>query len=252
MIKHNLNLVLFKTYAELRLEITRSYLGIMWWILEPLLYMAAFYIVFELVFKRGGEGFVAFLLTGLVIWKWFDVTVRQSMNAIGKNAGLISQVYLPKYLFPAIVLLTSSVKFFIVFTLLIIFVLAYGYEASVDWLWLLVLLLIQAMFLFSVSLLVAAWVPLIPDIRLVIENLMTMLFFLSGVFFDLSSVTEPLSSWLSLNPMAVLINGYRSVFLGTGIPDMASLAYIVVFSIVIAVAGLYSLQRFDRVYPKLS
>ena len=71
-----------------------------WWIVEPLLCVGVFYIVFELGLRRGGDGFVAYLLCGLVTWKWFDGTVRSSASIISMGLGLMHQVYLPKYLLP--------------------------------------------------------------------------------------------------------------------------------------------------------
>ncbi|MBL4567407.1 MAG: ABC transporter permease, partial [Porticoccus sp.] len=86
--------------AELKAESSRSYLGFFWWILEPALYMVAFYIVFALVFQRGGPGFIPFLLCGLVVWKWFGSVVSGSANVILSSSALIRQVYIPKYLLP--------------------------------------------------------------------------------------------------------------------------------------------------------
>ena len=107
-------LISYKVYAELRSEIARAYLGILWWVIEPVLYMLAFYVVFAVVMQRGGEGYIVVLLTGLVAWKWFDATVRSGANAISANQGLMQQVYVPKYIFPAIVILTNLIKFVIV------------------------------------------------------------------------------------------------------------------------------------------
>ena len=62
-------LIIQKAIADLISEARRGYIGILWWIIEPIIYMLVFYIIFVVVFDRGGEDRVAFLLTGLVIWK---------------------------------------------------------------------------------------------------------------------------------------------------------------------------------------
>ena len=70
-IKRYLEIIYYKTYADLRSEASRSYLGFVWWILEPVLYMSVFYLVFSVIRGQKDEDFILFLLVGLVSWKWF-------------------------------------------------------------------------------------------------------------------------------------------------------------------------------------
>ncbi|HIB76240.1 MAG TPA: ABC transporter permease, partial [Flavobacteriales bacterium] len=71
------DLVLYKVRTDLRSEVSQNHLSLLWWVLEPVLYMTVFYLVFGLLLKRGGgPEYVPFLLTGLASWKWFDSAVR--------------------------------------------------------------------------------------------------------------------------------------------------------------------------------
>src|SRR6516225_8139492 len=63
---HLIELILFSTYAELRAERSRSYLGLLWWIVEPAMNMGVYYLVFAVIFNMGGPDYVAFLL--VVLW----------------------------------------------------------------------------------------------------------------------------------------------------------------------------------------
>ena len=72
MLHQHLELVWYKAYADLRAEAARAYLGVLWWVLEPLLYICVFYVVFGILLDRGGQGFVSFMLCGLVVWRWFS------------------------------------------------------------------------------------------------------------------------------------------------------------------------------------
>jgi lipopolysaccharide transport system permease protein len=241
----------YRALAELRAEAARAYLGFLWWIVEPILYMAAFYIVFGLVFQRGGEDFVPFLLCGLVVWKWFGSTVTSSSNAIPSNAGLIQQVYLPKYLLPAIVVVINTVKFLVVLGLLLTFLVLYGYMPGATWLALPVLVGIQLLLVIGVSGLVSAVIPFLPDLRLMLENIMMLLFFLSGIFFDIDASPQALKPLLWANPLAVLIDSYRSILLDGVWPDMQALGIVLFVSLIsIGLAG-YVLSRFDGTYPKV-
>lgn len=248
--KRYIELVLFKSYADLRAEAARGYLGVIWWILEPVLYMAAFYVIFGVLFHRGGEGFVAFLLCGLVMWKWFDATVRSGCVSIKANAQLMQQVYLPKYLFPSFVVVVNTVKFLIVLSLLLVFLLLYGVPLSLSWLALPLLVAIQFLLILSVTYLASAIVPFVPDLKLLIDNGLLLLMFMSGIFFDIGDIDVHMQSLLRLNPMAGLIENYRFILLEGIWPDWSVLIAITLFSILVLCLSLFLFKRFDRVYPR--
>jgi lipopolysaccharide transport system permease protein len=251
MKQHYLELVWYKALAELRAEAARAYLGFLWWIIEPVMYMAAFYVVFGLVFERGGPDFAPFLLCGLVAWKWFGSTVTVSSNTIAANAALMQQVYLPKYLFPAIVVVINTLKFAAVFAVLLVFLLVYGYEPSVAWLSLPLVMLIQFLLIASLAGVVSAIVPFMPDFRLLLDNFMMLLFFLSGIFFDISTVSEKLQFLLRLNPMAVIIENYRLVLIKGQWPDGLHLGVVCGIALIgVWLAGRV-FRHYDRIYPKV-
>jgi len=244
-------LICYKAMAELKAESSRSYLGFFWWILEPALYMVAFYIVFALVFQRGGAGFIPFLLCGLVVWKWFGSVVSGSANVILSSSALIRQVYIPKYLLPVTVLLNSTMKFLIVMCLFILFLLLYGIVPTVAWLSLPMVIIAQFLFIACVAGFTAAVVPLLPDIKLILDNVLMLLFFISGVFFDISLAPDNVKTYLILNPMAVIIESYRVVLINGVWPDFFALS-IILFISVLLLAGTYRIFKYyDRVYPKI-
>ena len=251
MNRHYLDLIWYKSIAELRAEAARAYLGFLWWIVEPIIYMVAFYIVFAMIFQRGGEDFVPFLLCGLVAWKWFGSTVSQCANSIPSNAGLMNQVYIPKYLFPGVVIIVGTIKFLVVLALFLLFLIVYGITPSETWLIVPVILVIQFVLIAAVSGLVAAIVPVVPDIRLILDNVLMLFFFLSGIFFDIKDVPDEIRTILFLNPMAVIIDSLRVALIDNQWPDMMSLGLVFLFSIIgVGVVGRL-LKHYDRIYPKI-
>ena len=247
----NLDLIRYKVYAELSAEAARTFLGILWWLIEPILYMSVFYFIFGVMFQRGGEGFVYFLLVGLVVWKWFDSAIRSGMVSLQTNAAVIQQVYQPKFIFPVIIVLINTAKFLLVMLLLLLFLLVTGHPVSLTWLALLPLIGVQFVLIVGITSMCATVIPFLPDLKWVVDNGLTMLFFLSGVFFDISAMPEHLQGWLRLNPMAVLIDSYRSVLLLGQMPDWGHVFWVLLFSCVLVVAALQLFSRYDRIYPKL-
>lgn len=247
-----LELIQYKVLAELRVEMARAYLGLLWWVVEPLLYMTVFYVIFAILFERGGPGFVPFLLCGLVVWRWFDSTARSGMEAIPSNRSLMQQVYVPKLLFPLIIVFVNTIKFLIILALLIVFLLLYGAGINVQWMALPVLIVTQFLLIVTTTSALAMVVPFLPDLRIFVNNGLTLLFFLSGVFFALREMPEPWQSLLYLNPMAVLIESFRNVLLEARWPDWYALGLIQIGSLICYWLVYRLFRRFDRIYPKLA
>ena len=96
----------------------------------------------------------------------------------------------------------------------------------------------------------AAIIPFIPDLKLIIDNILMMLFFLSGIFFDISTMPEQTQFYLHMNPMAIMIENYRIVLLGGNWPDWSLLGIVTLLSSVVMLISVTIIRRFDRLYPK--
>jgi len=248
---HYFMLIIQKAIADLISEARRGYLGILWWIIEPVLYMSIFYAIFVILFNRGGEDRVAFLLIGLVVWKWFATSIPQCANSIVANIGLIRQVYIPKFVFPSMILVSCTIKFLIIFVLLIGFLVITGKDLSVVWISLFVLMGVQFLVMLAIGSVCAAIVPFIPDLKLIIDNSMIFLFFLSGVFFDINMASSEMRMYLNLNPMVGIINSYREIILEGIWPNWILLATVSSISLIVLTIGWLLLRHFDRTYAKV-
>lgn len=248
----HIDLVLYRGLSELRAEASRSYLGVIWWVMEPALYVGVFYLVFDLGFRRGGDDFVPYLLCGLVPWKWFDGTVRSASNILSASVGLMRQLYLPKYLLPLAVVVTNTLKFGIILAILLVFLLAYGLPVfSSAMIYLPLVVFVQLLLILAIGGLAAALVPLLPDLRYVVNYGMTMMFFMSGIFFSLSDMSPEAQQVLMLNPMLLVIDGYRAVLLHNVAPSMVHLGAVAGFSALMLLLVWQLFRRFDRIYPRV-
>ncbi len=239
------DLVLYKVYAELKSEATRTYIGVLWWLLEPIIYMLIFYFIFGVLFQRGTENFIAFLLIGLTAWHWFQATIIQGGYAITTNRPLIQQVVVPKPLFPTVTIITNSIKFLVVYAILLTFLLVYGIEASWGWLHSLPVLLTVLILITGVTFIFASIMPLVPDVYVLVENTFRALFFLSGIFYDVSSLPPRFADWLRLNPMVGLLEDLRGALLGGQAPDYLNLAAVCAWGVAFAAIGM-ALMRVNR------
>ena len=243
---HYIELIFVKAWAEIKSEASRAYIGFLWWFIEPLLYMAAFYLIFGIGLRQGGENYLFFLLCGLVPWKWFSSTLNSGSKSITANVGLINQVYLPKYIFPLVVVAINTFKFMMVFPILLIFLWFSEFEPSATWLALIPIILCQFFLIIACASLLASLVPYLPDLRYVIENGMLLLMFLSGVFFSIEEMESGVRDILMLNPVALLLNSYRNVLLNGESFIWLDLIRVSLFSVIIGLVSWYILKKIDR------
>ena len=243
-----MSIMWYKAWAELKAEAARAYLGILWWIIEPVLYMGAFYLVFAVGLRTAGEGFVAFLLCGLVPWKWFASTVQTGSNSIIANGPLISQVYFPKYIIVGSVVFANTFKFLMVVGLLIVF-LAVSSSLSLGTVIMVVpTMIVQLVLICGCTAIAAALVPLLPDLRLLIENGLLVVFFMSGVFFAIEGQAVAVLGW---NPLVGLFANYRAALIGTTEFDWSALSYAMSVGMGLLIVGVGLLIVLDRRFAKI-
>lgn len=249
---HFFELVWFSTYAELRAERARSYLGFVWWLVEPALMMAAFWLVFDRILGTGGPDYLPFLLIGLVVWQWFKSSVVHAGQAIWLNLALIHQVRVPVLVFPLVHLLADAIKFAVVFGLLLVVLWSAGYAPNAAYLCLPPLLFCLALCAAGGGLLLAALMPLLPDLRFVVEQVLTVVMFLSGVVFALERVPEPLARWLAWNPVLLLVDALRGVLLHGRWPEWPPVLRGAAIAFALIALGMATVRRLAPRYPKMA
>jgi len=252
LLKQYLDLITYKVYADLQAEASRTYLSFLWWVIEPIMYMAVFYVVFGLLFKRGdGPEYIPFLLTGLTLWKWFDASVRAGASSIHANSYLMRQINLPKVIFPLIAIAQTTLRSGLVLILLLGFLELAGPGISPTYAALPVLLLVQFLLICACAFALAATVPFIPDISQLIGNVMVLLMFLSGIFFSGKTIPEQYQTYFYMNPMATLLESYRDILLYNAWPDWGRVTVIAVLSAIFLFFITRIIFRLDKVYPKV-
>ncbi|MBT7335921.1 ABC transporter permease [bacterium] len=243
-------LITFKVYAELKAESNRTYAGYLWWVFEPLLFMAVYYFVFGVLFGRNTEDFVPFLLVGVTIWHWIQSSISHSASAISQNRPIISQVVVPKYVFPTVAFINNSLKFLVIVGLLLFFLVFYGFVPTERWFGLVTVLGAASLFVLGSSFLVSAVIPLVPDLKILLDNGLRAMMFMSGIFFDIANLGQQWQDLLRLNPVAVIVEQARLILLRNEGPYFYDLAYVSAVGLVLLILGATLLKLFDHQYAK--
>jgi lipopolysaccharide transport system permease protein len=231
-----LHLVDTMARMSLRADASKYFLGYIWWLLEPLLYVAVFYVVFNVILDSRRTDFLIFLMCGKLAFIWFSKSVNQASNSILANRGLISKVDVPKTLFPLAVIQEGLYKQATVFALLFIAVILSGYNPTISWLWLIPVILVNYLMIVACSYIGACLVCLVRDFSMVIGLGMIFLMFTSGIFWDVRALDpEKTALILALNPLAFMVDAYRQILMHGQAPDVGHLSLVGVGSSAITV-----------------
>ncbi len=211
---------LYRAYLNLIGEASKYFLGWLWWFLEPIAMTCVFFVVFTYIRPANMQGFSHFLIIGVTTWLWFANCVGNSTDTLAGARAIISQIRLPKLLFPLIAVASATIKQCFVFAILLIFI-GIVIGPSTAWLFLPVLLATQLLIILAVSSTTALLCCWVKDVRFIVSSGLTLMMFCSGLFFKIDSMSADWQYYFRLNPMAVMIEQYRSVLLSGGAPDIA-------------------------------
>lgn len=231
-----------------------SLLGGLWSFVQPLMMLAVYTFVFSFVFKARWQGemptdgaapapFALVLFSGMVLHQWLAECLTRSPVVIIENANFVKKVIFPLEIFPYTILLTGAVHFLISFTILLAGIMVVGNPLS----WVIIsvpfILLPFMVMMLGFSWFLAATGVYVRDIGHLMGLLVTVLLFISPVFYPLEALPEALRPWLMLNPLTVIVQSLRDVLLWGRMPDWSLLASYSIVSVVTASIGFVWFQK---------
>lgn len=237
-------LVDIQARMALKADASKYALGYIWWVLEPLLYVAVFYVVFSIILNSGRDDFLVFLMCGKLPFMWFSKSVTQASNSIVANSGLIGKVDIPKAIFPMAILQECLYKQGAVFLLLFVVLVAWGYPVTPAWAWMVPIILTNYLLIVACALIGAYVVCLMRDFSMFISLGMVFLLFTSGVFWDVRALdsAQMTNLVLTCNPLAFLLDAYRQVLMNGVAPDALHLGVLAALFAAVIVGMLYLMR----------
>ena len=193
------------------------HLGMAWQILNPILQISVFYIIFGVGLRSGedvnGVDFLPFLVVGQASWMFMSACVNAGSSSIRRKLSLVAKMKFPISILPTIVIAGQLNAFFV--KLLIGIVIAaftgvfpslYVFQAIYYFVAMIIFLICVGFFTSTVSI-------LFSDFQFLLSTLMRLIFFTSGIMFPLEELTGRLGAVLRLNPFQYIISGFRNAFL---------------------------------------
>lgn len=237
-------LLYFLTLRDIKVRYKQTLLGIAWVLIQPLLTM----LIFTLVFNRfvrvdtGGMPYPLFALSGLVMWLFFANAVTNSSNSLVLNSQLVTRVYFPRMYIPAATIGTGLVDLAV--SMLLLFALALYYGVTWTWsiLMLPVLVLIMALLGLGVGFLFAALTVKYRDLRHALPFLIQIWMFASPVIYPISVVPQKWRWLFLINPIAAILEGFRGTLTG-GALDWEHLGISAAITLAVLILSVYVFRR---------
>lgn len=250
-IKQNKDLIYHLTASDFKANTSRTYFGFLWWILDPIFYMAVFYLLVVVILKRGTPDYPIIIFTGLIPLKFVTACLIDGTNAISSKGNILQQVYVPKIIFLIVRLLVNCIKYMISVVVLFLFLAIYGIDFTWNVLYFPLIFVINAFCLLGVMIFLAHLGVFIRDVKNVMQYISRVLLYLSPVLFELNTVPEKLATILYLNPLTTFLESYRDVLVYGRPPEFLPLFILLIVSMLIVYLGLHLLNKNEKEYAKV-
>lgn len=223
-----------------------SVFGFLWTLLNPLLLLAVYSIVFQFIFKLDIEAYPIYLFVALMPWTTFANTIAVGTNSVVSNAAILKKVYFPREILPLASVISNMINYLFSFVIILIALLIAGIGYSWYILFLPVLLIIQAVFTLGITLVLSAGNVYIRDIQYIMNPIMMIWMYATPILYKVDMVPEKYLTLYKLNPMVHLVEGYRAILYYKAMPDLKMLGIVFLASLVLLILGWVIFARLQR------
>ena len=243
-------LLYFLAWRDIKVRYKQTVIGVGWTILQPLMTMVVFTMIFGNFAKVPSDGvpYPIFAYSALLPWNLFAGALNRCTMSLVGSANLITKVYFPRLIVPASATIAGILDFAISFVFLLGMMLWYHIVPTWGALALPFFLFLTLVTVLAVGLWLSALNVRYRDVGQAIPFLIQIWMFLCPVAYPTSLVPEKWRLLYSLNPMVGVIEGFRWALLGKASPDLRILGISSLVLIVILLGGLFYFKRIERTF----
>ena len=245
--------IIYSAKSELKAEVGNSHLNWAWWIIEPSCYAVIYAFVFGVIMQRPEPFFALFLFLGIKNFELFNKGIVYSVTLMKSSKSIISKVYLPKYVIILSKLLVCLCRSVFSWPVIAVMIIHFGLPINIYYLWLIPLLVFLCLVTFAFMCIIMHLGVFIEDLPNIMNIVLKLTMFLSGIFYSIPRLLPDWRGelWLSLNPVAFVINGFRDVIIEGRAPNLPVLGIWFVVSALIAWGGIKLIKRYENTYVKV-
>lgn len=252
-VKKYYNYTIYSARSELKSEVSNSYLNWIWWILEPLCFMAIYVFVFGFVFNAKEENFPIFIFVGITLWDFFNRNIKNSIKMVKNNKAIVSKVYIPKFILVLSKMLVNAFKMMISFIIVILMMICASVNINWNILYIIPIMLTLLVVNFGIMCILLHFGVFVEDLSNVVNIALRAIFYLTGIFYSIESrIPSPYSDIiLKFNPMAFILSSARKCILYGEQPSISLLLFWLVIGLIISIIGVRLIYKNENSYVKV-
>lgn len=228
---------------DIKLKYRRSYLGILWTLLEPLLTTIVLTLVFGGLYKESDKTFPLFVVTGRLLYTFFANATKSAMKSIRSNGQMIKKVYVPKYIYPLSSIMAQYVTFLISLIVLVGVAVYVRIKPTYYMFQAIIPLFILFIMVIGVGLILATMEVFFRDMEYLWGVLLMIIMYCSAIFYNPDIISSQYDWILKLNPLYAVIHNFRETIID-GVPlSMDYLLYSAGFSVISVVLGVWMFYK---------
>lgn len=230
---------------DFKVKYKRSVLGVIWSLLYPLLTMTVMALVFSNMFKMSmpGVNYLVYLMTGLVIFNYFNEASNLAMSSVVSNFSLINKVYIPKYIFPISKCLFVGINFLLTLIPLYAIIFITGTGININHLLLPFPYICLFLFTLGMGFLLSSISVFLRDMFYIYGVLITLWMYVTPIMYDFSIIPIKLQILFKCNPLYWFIYFTRDIILYNHIPEINVWIYCIIFAIVPLIIGMVVFKK---------
>jgi len=250
--KKQINLVLLFAKQELFDRYRNNILGRVWLILQPLIYILIFTLVFSGIMRTRLADFdhdyaySIYLVSGLLIWTAVSNIIVRLSSVYQDKAHLIKKVPINLMIMPLYIVLIEAVIYIIsliLFSLILVFI---DYDFTILWLWLPFLVVLSFSFAYALGLFFALLSPFIADIRTAVPVLFQLLFWMTPIIYLPSIIPAQYRYFIEWNPLAGLVHHFQQILFFQTSPTLKTITIILLLSVVMLGLAYYLHHKLEK------
>jgi ABC-type polysaccharide/polyol phosphate export permease len=237
--------------SDLRKEHTGTVFGAVWWVLDPLLLMGIYSLLVVVIFQRGGPDYGLFVLSPLIVWKFFRQSVGHSISTTLSKARSIRQVAFPKAVLPLSATLVELFHLGIGLALFYAIAVPFDVYPSIYTPLVLVVVAVEFTLALGFAFLLSAVNFVFRDIQNLSTYVFRLMWWLSPGLYAIDRIPERWRHLYSLNPFATLFPAFRDVLLYERMPPWGDLGLVFAFGVGVLVLGFLVFVKMEPYFVKV-
>ena len=231
---------------EFRGKYKKSFLGVLWSFINPLLQLLVYALVFPFILRIQEDNYVMFLFSALIPWNFFATTITQSTAVVVGNGGILKKVYFPREILPISIVLSGAINFLISCIIIFVALIISGIGISVQILWLPLILFVQCVVTLGICFVLSALTVYIRDLEYFINVLLQLWMYLTPVLYSMALIPARFAKFFYINPMVPIVNAYRSIFYYQTMPNLKGLAILLGVGIIGIFIGYAIFKKLEK------